>query len=258
MGRTSSAEILVPRNRTDLILGSFKSKDSLLSKDHRIWRSAVTPPLTAIQRQRPASTLTDAASEIGILPSTLRILLQAEGKIIEGNRKGSAGRLQRDDIIRLKEAFADSINFAGIPSLLGVGRKIAVKLRDAGTIPVWIPGGKHGTKHRYLYKRRDVEAWVNVLIGDVPQQSEIPSSCILLADAPNRYHIPIDVLVQAIGDRRIDVVASLRDRPKFGGAILCGAQVDVAVPIAIRMKMGAQQRGPRGPYAKKRLGVYEP
>jgi hypothetical protein len=221
-----------------------------LPTDNSKWQSEIFPSLTESQRQRPMSTLSEAASQIGVRSGTLRTLLEAEGKISEQRRKGSPIRVQRQDITRLTEDYADSVSFADIPPILGVGRKIAMKLRDAALLPVWIPGGKNGPKHRYLFRRRDIEAWVNELIGDVPLHTEIPEDCLLLADAPNRKHIPIYDLVGAIRDRRVPVVAKLRELPKFGGAIVRAADVDAAVPLHIRQKMGTQRRGPRGSYRK--------
>ncbi|KAA0074727.1 DNA-binding protein [Tardiphaga sp. P9-11] len=182
-------------------------------------------------------------------------MLEAEGKIREEKRKGSPVRVQRQDVTRLAEDFADSVSFTDIAPILGVGRKIAMKLRDAAELPVWIPGGKNGPKHRYLFRRRDIEAWVDELIPDVPPHTEIADDCVLLADAPNRKHIPIFDLIEAIRNHRVQVVARFRDYPKFGGAILRATQVDAAVPLHIRRKMGAQRRGLRGRYSAKEQRV---
>lgn len=169
----------------------------------------------------------------------------------EEKRKGSPIRVARDDIARLTEDYANSLSFAGLAPLLGVGRKIAEKLRDRTELPIWIPGGKNGAKHRYLFRRVDVERWVDELIRDVPLRSTVTDECLLLADAPNRMHFPIDALIKAIRDGGIPVVGRLVDRPKFGGAILRKADVEAKVPAEIKQKMGSQRRGPRGHYKKR-------
>lgn len=220
-----------------------------MSDEYWKWRSSLTSP-PSIKSERPTSTLAKAAQKVGVRPGTLRTLLHAEGKIRDEKRKGSPIKVSIDDIARLSEDYTSSLSFAGLAPFLGVGRKIAEKLRDTNEIPVWIPGGKHGAKHRYLYRQVDVENWIDALIGEVPLLSAVPDECLLLADTPKRKHFPIDALINAIRDRRVTVVGRLSDRPKFGGAILQEAETDAAVPSHIKQSMGSQRRGPRGYYRK--------
>lgn len=195
-------------------------------------------------RRRPfstSSTLAKAARQIGVRSGTLRILLRAEGNIREEKRKGSPIAVSRDDINRLTDEYSHSIAFSGLGDFLGVGRKIAERLRDNGEIPIWIPGGKHGTKHRYLFRLTELALWVDSLIGDAPLLDSIPEDCLTLADTPLRKHFPVGELVSAIRDGRVTVAGRLTNRAKFGGAILRAQEVDAAVPIAIRLRMGGKK-----------------
>ncbi len=199
-----------------------------------------------------SSTLTDASKEVGVAPATLRTLLDAEGRIRKDKRKGSPVAVKRDHLARLAEDYADSITFAALAPLLGVGGTIVKKLRDVKEIPVWIPGGKHGSKHRYVIRRRDVEEWVDNLVGNVSTLASVPETGLLLADAPLRKHFPVVELVRAIRNGTVAIIGRLDGQPQFGGAILRMSDVDAAVPADVKKKLGSQRRGPRGPYGKQK------
>lgn len=205
---------------------------------------------TLVRESHLSSTLTDASKDIGVSSATLRTLLDAEGRIRKAKRKGSPVAVARNDVARIADDVADSVPFARLATILGVGGTIAKKLRNVGEIPIWIPGGRNGAKHRYLIRKADVEKWVDELIGDVPMLASVPNDCLLLADAPLVKKFPVVSLVGAIRDCRITIVGRLEGRPTFGGAILRTADVVASVPPEITKKLGSQRRGPRGPYGK--------
>lgn len=41
--------------------------------------------------------------------------------------------------------------------------RIVKTLVHADVIPSWIPGGAKGTKHRYVFRTKDVEDWLSKL-----------------------------------------------------------------------------------------------
>jgi hypothetical protein len=161
--------------------------------------------------------------------------------------------VSNEDINQLREEYANSIPFAGLAPLLGIGLRMALRMRDELDIPVWIQGGKHGDKHRYVFRRADVEMWVDKLVGDPPYFPELPNGCSLLADTPNRKNFRIDHLISAIREGRVTIAGRLTGREKFGGTILDDATVETAVPAEIRRKMGNQRRGSRGGSYRKAL-----
>lgn len=208
----------------------------------------VVPPARG---QSSSSPLSYAAKTVKVRHGTLRILLAAEGKICPEKPKGSRVHVAQADIARLAEDYANSLPFAGVAPLLGVGCGIAGKLRDAGELPVWMPGGKHGAKHRYLYRRQDLEKWVDDLICSATTLTFVPPGYMLLADVPLRLHFPTMQLVQAIRQKRVIVLAHLRGRPKFGSAIISVRNAREHVPEEVRLKLGSRRSGPRGPYTKR-------
>lgn len=219
--------------------------------DSRLLFALPTGTITPLlRRQSSSSSLTQAAKIIGVSQRTLRTLLEAEGKIRPTKQKGHLVPVATTDIARLKEDYATSISFAGVGPLLGVGGRIARNLRDSGELPVWIAGGKHGTKHRYLYRRQDLESWVDDLIGTVPVRKSLPRNGMLLADVPLMAKFPTLELVRAIREKRVIILGRLRGRPKFGCAIISIRNAHEHVPRDLRLALGSQRRGPRGPYSR--------
>jgi len=217
-------------------------------RDNSIFEHELTKEL-----ERGSTTLVKAALKIGISSATLRILLSAEGKIREQKRKGSPITVSHADIARLARDYADSIAFTDLGRFFGVGGTIARKLRDASDIPIWIRGGKNGTKHRYLFRRGDLRAWVDRLVGDVRVLTQLPDNCLLLAETPLRKNFPVVDLVQAIRGGKLTIAGRLAGRPKFGGAILRIEEIEACMPDEMKTKLGSQRRPPRGPYRKQRM-----
>lgn len=202
-------------------------------------------------RNLAPATLSAAATAVRARPGTVRKLLEAENGIRRQKRKGSPVSIPAADVRRLADDYAASIPLERVAQVLGVGGGISRKLVATRSIPIWIAGGKRGTKHRHVIRRRDLEAWVASLIGDVASVSDVPEGCITLAEAPKSRKIPITVLLNAIKEGLIKVQARLDGRPNFGGAIVRTADVDAAVPADVRRRMGARRSGPRGPYRKR-------
>ncbi|WP_046869226.1 TniQ family protein [Microvirga massiliensis] len=197
------------------------------------------------------TTLRDAARKVRARPDTVRMLLEAESKVLAEGRKGSPVAVDSEDVRRLAAEYGDAVPFARIPELLGVGGTIAKRLLEAGMLPVWIPGGRNGVKHRHVFRRGDLEAWVEALVGDVPSLPWPPCGCLTVAEAPLRKNIPVTALVEAVRDGRIRVIARLSGQPAFGGAVVLASEVEAAMPEDVRRRMAARRSGPRGPYRKK-------
>ncbi|WP_157933980.1 hypothetical protein [Microvirga ossetica] len=207
--------------------------------------------LEAPRQTEATMPLNIAAAKIKVRPGTLRTLLANEGKIRPEKRKGVYVPVRYDDAERLATDYADSVAFAGIEPILGVGRKIAMSLRDAGKLPVWIPGGKMGDKHRYIFRRKDIEGWVDGLMGDVVELDAVPEGCIALAETPLKIKVPTEVLVDAIKEGKVTPVGRLRGKPKFGGTIIKRTDAFAIRPEEITRKLSEKRGGARGPYKKR-------
>jgi hypothetical protein len=190
--------------------------------------------------------LAKAATKVKVRPSTLRKLLANEDKIRPEKMKGVRVSVQNDDIARFAADYADAVPFARIAGILGVGRKIPEALRDQGRLPIWIPGGKMGNKHRYLLRRKDIEGWVDCLIGDARELQALPDECITLADAPLKIQVSIGTLVDAIKDGRLKIVGRLKEKPKFGGAVIRIVEASSIRHEEISRKVSEKRRGSRG------------
>lgn len=200
---------------------------------------------TLVQAPR-AFTLTEAAKKIGMSTDTLLALLEAEGTIRKDRIKWRPIAVPHHEVIRIADEFANRMRISELASHLSVGRKMAEKLRDFGGIPVWI------ATSRQTFRRRDVDNWVDRLIGTPPSLACVPADGLVLADIPRNQKIPTLSLVQAIRERKIAVIGSLVGHSKFGGAILRASDVKASVPPEITKKLGSQRRGPRGPYGPQK------
>ncbi len=204
-----------------------------------------------MQPTGPTIALNKAATKIKVRVGTLRTLLANEDKIRPEKLKGAYVPVRHSDVERLAVDYANSVPFAGIEPILGVGRKIALSLRDSGKLPIWIPGGKMGNKHRYLFRRKDIEAWVDGLLREAVELDAVPEGCIALAEAPLKIKVPVEVLVDGIEEGKVRVVGRLKGKPKFGGAVITRADVFAVRPEEITRKLSEKRRGPRGPYKKR-------
>lgn len=196
-------------------------------------------------------TLSDAARGMRARPGTLRRILETESAIRREKRKGSPVAVGREHAALIAQDYKDSVPLARIPELLGVGGTITRKLARSGMLPVWIPGGSMGAKHRYVIRRRDLDAWVDALVGNVPTLPALPPGCLTVAEAPLRRNIPITVLVDAVRSGKVRIVGTLQGRPRFGGAVAAVSDIEAAVPRKVRVRMGSRRSGPRGPYGKR-------
>jgi len=174
----------------------------------------------------------------------LRRILSSENAIRPEKRKGSPVAVDRTHAARIAEDYKDSIPFARVEELLGVGGKIARKLAISGLLPIWIPGGRMGKKHRYVIRRRELDAWVDALVGDAPTLPALPPDCLTLAEAPLRRNIPVTVLVDAVRSGKIRIIGTLQGHPRFGGAVVFDADVAAARSDEILARTGTTRSGP--------------
>ena len=60
----------------------------------------------------------------------------------------------------LLQIMLNSVAFAGIEPILGVGRKIAMSLRDAGRAARLDSRWEDGARIPYIFRRKDIEGWL--------------------------------------------------------------------------------------------------
>jgi hypothetical protein len=164
-------------------------------------------------------------------------------------RKGSAIVLDRDVIDALEAKIKDSIAFAHVPRLLGVGIKVVRALRNNNLLPIWVYGGHNGVKHRYMCIQTEIEEWVTSLIKHPKTLQTVPDHCITLAKAV-RKQVPISAIVAAIRSGDINIVAVLEGKSRFGGAIIPIAELIAARPPELQQAFSRRRVAPRKSFKK--------
>jgi hypothetical protein len=189
--------------------------------------------------------LTLSARQLGMCPMTLRSLLEAQGKLGAQRQMGRPIGVDQDTIRELMDQQRDLISFRGVSRLLGLTYCTTRKLREAKEIPVWIPGGQEGRTHEYGVRKRDVEAWVDDLLGTVPALSAQPPDTVTLSRSLGAVHIDILNVIAALRDKRLTVIGCLTGQPRFAGAVVSLEQARSCVPAEIRAKWRAPKKRPK-------------
>jgi hypothetical protein len=179
----------------------------------------------------------------------LRKLLKAESTCSREKRKGSAIVLGRNVIDDLEAKIKVSIPFARVPELLGVGIKVARALRDNNLLPIWVHGGHNGIKHRYICIHTEIDEWVTSLIKHPKTVQTLPDNCVTLAKAV-RKQVPIPAILAAIQSGKINVVAVLSGKSRFGGAIIPITELIAARPPELQQAFGLRRTVPRKSFKK--------
>lgn len=164
-------------------------------------------------------TLSEAADMAKVRTATMRKLLAAEGLIRQEKRKGIPVLVERANAERIAQDIDQALTLTSLAPHLGLGAKAVKKLARAGVLPTWVIGGIAG-QHTYLFRKADISAWMDHIIGDAPTVDGAPCSAICLADAPRRYHVGITVLVRALQRRELHVVGLLRGNRDFSSALV--------------------------------------
>jgi hypothetical protein len=201
-----------------------------------------------------AKPLARSARQIGMSNMTLRSLLEARGKLSAERQQGRPIGVDLDIIRELADEYRDAITFKDACKLLGLSYEATRTLREAKEIPVWIPGGVEGSKHEYVIRKHDVEAWVADLLGSVPVLGVQPQDTVTLSRIGNLAKLDIMNAIRAIRDKRLTVIGCLSGQPRFGGAVVSLEEAKSCVPEEIRTRWAASRPwacGPRGPYKKK-------
>lgn len=153
----------------------------------------------SLKRTEISTTLSNVAQQARARPGTIRKILEHEGGIRSEKKKGSPIKIEKNVLDRLVADLDASVPLARLPELIGTGLRIVKTLVRADVIPSWIPGGAKGTKHRYVFRMKDVEDWLAKLAAGTDRRPKrCPADCVAVADAPLRCKVPIEKLVQAL------------------------------------------------------------
>jgi hypothetical protein len=162
-------------------------------------------------------TLSEAASMAKVRTATMRKLLSMEGLIRTEKRKGVPVLVGRAVAERMARDIADALSLTGLGERLGLSRTALTKLVRSNIIPSWIAGRKHG-QFGYLFRRAEIEAWVDDLLGSAPTLEIAPARTVNLASAPHTCRIATTVLVSAIMRGEIRVVGVCGETRDFQSA----------------------------------------
>lgn len=188
--------------------------------------------------------LVPTARQLGMDPIKLRKLLEARGKIGAQRQVGRPIGIDQDTIRELADGHRDLINSRGLSKLLGLTYCTTRKLREAGEIPAWAPGDWEGSGYSHGFSKRDVEAWVDDLLGNVPALSEQPPGTVTLTRSLKAVHIDIMRVIEVLRDKRLTVIGCLSGQPRFAGAVVSLEQARSCVPAEIRAKWRAPKKKP--------------
>ncbi|MRI57108.1 hypothetical protein D8770_24595 [Methylobacterium sp. DB1607] len=217
--------------------------------DHALTKFQVpVDAFPSLKRAENSTTLSDVAKQARTRPGTIRKLLEHEGGIRSQKRKGSPIKIEKDVCDRLIADLHASVPLARLPDLIGTGMRIVKTLVRADVIPFWIPGGAKGTKHRYVFRLRDVEAWLAKLASSTDQTLEsCPAGCIAVSEAPLKCKVPIEKLIQALSCG--DIVPRGRVIGERGLSALVVTISDLKPLITQQVRRAPYRK--RGPYKKK-------
>lgn len=111
-----------------------------------------------------------------------------------------------------------------------------------------VPGGTKGAKHRYVFRRKDVEDWLANLAGGTNQTlTACPADCIAVANAPQKCAVPIEKLIQALACGDIVPRGTLTGETGLSALIVAIGDLE---PLITKQVRSAPYRK-RGPYKKK-------
>jgi len=187
---------------------------------------------SSIIRARGSMTLTAAANLAHVRVGTMRKLLAYEGLIRDEKRKGVPISVERKTAERIAEDIRHSLTLDGLGEKLGVSSTGLRKLVRSGLVPVWIGGGVQG-QHGYIFREREVSAWMDGVVGSAKTVRRMPPDAVSLAEAPGRFAIAITVLVRAILAGDLQVIAVRGKIRNFAGALLNADAV-----LAYKAKIG--------------------
>jgi TniQ len=201
----------------------------------------------SLSRSNDSITLNEASRMCRVRPGTLRKLLAAENLIRPEKRKGSPVMIPFKIAKRMANDLAASVNLRGVAEIVGVRGVALVKLSRSGSIPAWVRGG-NVTKPTYIFRRAEVVAWLNKLIGRAPPVTVVPDGMIPVVEAAEAASIAITVLVNAIATGHVRVERVLKGKRNLRGALVLLDAVK-----AYRKLVGPQAAGdPLKHYTKRR------
>lgn len=183
----------------------------------------------ATPRAGDTVNLSEAAAICGARQGTVRRLLAKEGLVRPNPIKGSPIRIKRADAERIAADLSEALTQADLVPLTGLRNGTIDKLCRADILPVWLKGG--GVEaHRFLFRRRDVLAWMEGLLADVRVADDVPADAPLLRDLPLSNRMPVKEMVAVLrrGGMRL---ARRRDAPAdFGGTQVLEVVADASPP----------------------------
>ena len=190
--------------------------------------TATTYPNTP--RSGEALNLNEAAALCRCRHGTLRRLLAKEGLIRPERIKGSPIRIARSVVERFAADLKDSANLEDLVEITGLGIVSVRKLVREGVIPCWLKGG--GVEaHRFLFRRRDVVAWMESVIPEAPIIDRT-EGMLTLADYSLERKVGVVDMIGMLESGEIEVVGRLE-----GGTSFAGSMVD--------KRRGGASAGPR-------------
>jgi len=136
---------------------------------------------------------------------------------------------------RMANDLATSINLKGVAEIVGVERTSMRNLSRSGNIPSWVIGGT--VTKTYIFRRAEVIAWMDRLIGGAQPVTVVPKGMITVADAPKAFGMAITALINGIANGHVRVERVLEGKPNFRGAL-----VRLEAVKAYRKLVGPQKR----------------
>lgn len=173
----------------------------------------------SLPRDNSTITLSEAAQMCHVRSGTLRKLLAAENLIRTKKRKGSPVMVPRAIAQRIARDLSDSVALKGAAEIIGVGGTSLIKLVRSGRVPAWMRGGNQ-QKHRYIFRRTEVLAWMKDMIGHASTVVTTPDGMISVTDVPSATNVAITILVDAIASGQIRVERVLEGKPNLRGALV--------------------------------------
>lgn len=170
-----------------------------------------------IARESETITLVETAKICRRRHGTIRMLLSSEGLIRPIRQKGSPIRIKLSDAHRLATDLADSVSLTELGAIIGVGQTALVKLVRSNRVPVWIRGGTK-TKHQYIFRRKDVDRWLNSLVGTPPLTAKAERRLVSIADAPRAANLPINSIVDALTSGAIRTITATHPKRNFSNS----------------------------------------
>jgi len=148
--------------------------------------------------------MSQAARGCGTSVKTLRRLLEMEGYLSSDLKKGSPIRIERDLADRFAADLTDALTQVDLAEFTGLRIASVEQLCKANAIPCWLRGGGIDA-HRYLYRRDDVAAWMNAIIGNPPDAVDSQADAVPIADYAAVKGISILDVVSMLEKRQLDI-----------------------------------------------------